>query len=75
MRSTAASAPHLQQAREALSVAYGAGLGSTDVAALRICNVDSERMSFVIERGKGGGIANAMLSPRLRTLQNMVARG
>jgi integrase/recombinase XerD len=54
--------------RAALSVAYGAGLRVTEVAALKIGNVDSERMLIRVERGKGGRHRNAMLSPDLLTL-------
>ena len=54
--------------RAALSVAYGAGLRVTEVAALKIGNVDSERMLIRVERGKGGRYRNAMLSPDLLTL-------
>jgi hypothetical protein len=54
--------------RPQLSVAYGAGLRVTEVAALKIGNVDSERMLIRVERGKGGRYRNAMLSPDLLTL-------
>ncbi|MDT8873339.1 tyrosine-type recombinase/integrase [Komagataeibacter rhaeticus] len=41
----------------ALSVAYGAGLRVAEVAALKISDIDSERMLLRIERGKGDDIA------------------
>lgn len=45
----------------ALSVAYGAGLRVSEVAALKVTDVDSKRMLLRIERGKGGRYRNAML--------------
>ena len=48
--------------RAALSVAYGAGLRVAEVAALKVGDIDSERMLLRIERGKGGRYRNAMLS-------------
>jgi integrase len=38
----------------ALSVAYGAGLRASEVTALKVRDVDSERMLLRVERGKGG---------------------
>ena len=54
--------------RAALSVAYGAGLRVAEVAALKVGDIDSERMLIRIERGKGGRYRNAMLSPDLLAL-------
>ncbi len=55
----------------ALSVAYGAGLRAGEVVALKVGDIDSERMTLRIEQGKGGKDRYAMLSPvlleRLRT--------
>jgi integrase/recombinase XerD len=55
----------------ALSVAYGAGLRASEVASLRVTDIDSQRMTLRIHRGKGGKDRYAMLSPmmleRLRT--------
>src|SRR5579864_6224221 len=55
----------------ALSVAYGAGLRASEVAALKVGDVDSARMTLRIQQGKGGKDRYAMLSPvmleRLRT--------
>jgi len=48
--------------RAALSVAYGAGLRVAEVAALKVSDIDSERMLLRVERGKGGQYRNAMLS-------------
>ena len=52
----------------ALSVAYGAGLRVAEVAALKVGDVDSERMLLRVERGKGGQPRNAMLSTDLLAL-------
>jgi site-specific recombinase XerD len=49
----------------ALSVAYGAGLRVAEVSALKVSDVDSERMLLRVERGKGGQYRNAMLSTDL----------
>jgi site-specific recombinase XerD len=54
-----------------LSVAYGAGLRASEVVALKVGDIDSQRMTLRIERGKGDKDRYAMLSPvlleRLRT--------
>jgi len=52
----------------ALSVAYGAGLRVSEVAGLKIADIDSERMLIRVERGKGGRDRNAMLAADLLTL-------
>ena len=52
----------------ALSVAYGSGLRVAEVAALKVGNIDSERMLLRVERGKGGRYRNAMLPADLLTL-------
>ena len=55
----------------ALSVASGAGLRATEVATLKVGDIDSTRMTLRIQQGKGGKDRYAMLSPvmldRLRT--------
>lgn len=55
----------------ALSVAYGAGLRTSEVTSLKVGDVDSQRMTLRIEQGKGSKDRYAMLSPvlleRLRT--------
>jgi site-specific recombinase XerD len=55
----------------ALSVAYGAGLRASEVAGLKISDVDGQRMTLRIQQGKGRKDRYAMLSPlmleRLRT--------
>jgi site-specific recombinase XerD len=52
----------------ALSVAYGAGLRVAEVSALKVRDIDSERMLLRIERGKGGRYRNAMLPDGLLVL-------
>lgn len=52
----------------ALSVAYGSGLRVAEVSALKVSDVDSERMLLRIERGKGGRYRNAMLPEGLLPL-------
>src|SRR5580704_13104363 len=49
----------------ALSVAYGAGLRAGEVVALKVGDVDSQRMTLRIEQGKGRRDRYAMLSPVL----------
>jgi integrase/recombinase XerD len=55
----------------ALSVAYGAGLRASEVVALKVGDIDSQRMTLRIEQGKGRKDRYAMLPPlllaRLRT--------
>jgi site-specific recombinase XerD len=57
--------------RTALAVAYGAGLRASEVIALKVTDVDSQRMTLRVEQGKGRKDRYAMLSPalleRLRT--------
>jgi len=54
-----------------LAVAYGTGLRASEVVALKVGDIDSERMTLRVERGKGSKDRYAMLSPvlleRLRT--------
>ena len=52
----------------ALSVAYGAGLRASEVVALKVTDIDKERMLIRVEQGKGGKDRQAMLSPRLHQL-------
>jgi len=55
----------------ALSLAYGTGLRASEVVALKIGDIDSERMTLRVEQGKGHKDRYALLSPvllvRLRT--------
>ena len=47
---------------------YGAGLRAVEVAALKVCDVDSKRMMIRVEQGKGRKDRFAMLSPQLLEL-------
>jgi len=49
----------------ALSIAYGAGLRVSEVVALKVSDIDSQRMTLRIEQGKGHKDRYAMLSPIL----------
>src|SRR5271165_4248690 len=51
-----------------LSTAYGAGLRVSEVASLKVDDIDSKRMLIRVEQGKGRKDRNAMLSPQLLTL-------
>ena len=51
-----------------LGTAYGAGLRVSEVASLKIGDIDSTRMLIRVEQGKGRKDRNAMLSPQLLTL-------
>jgi integrase/recombinase XerD len=49
----------------ALSVAYGTGLRASEVVGLKVGDIDSQRMTLRVERGKGQKDRYAMLSPVL----------
>ena len=49
----------------ALAVAYGAGLRASEVIALKVGDIDSQRMTLRVEQGKGRKDRYAMLSPVL----------
>jgi site-specific recombinase XerD len=53
------------RSRAALTTAYSAGLRVSEVAALKIGDIDSSRMVIRIEQGKGGKDRYVMLSPPL----------
>jgi integrase/recombinase XerD len=53
------------KARVALTTAYAAGLRLSEVVALKVCDIDSERMVIRIAHGKGGTARQAMLSVQL----------
>ena len=46
----------------ALAVAYGAGLRASEVTALKVTDIDSQRMTLRVEQGKGRKDRYAMLS-------------
>ena len=62
----AAAPPRSHKA--ALGVAYGAGLRVSELAHLKVDDIDSARMLTWIEQGKGRKDRNAMLSPQLLEL-------
>jgi site-specific recombinase XerD len=49
----------------ALALAYGTGLRASEVSALKVSDIDSERMILRVEQGKGRKDRNNMLSPVL----------
>jgi len=51
--------------RAALMTAYGAGLRVSEVVALQVGDIDSQRMLLRVRQGKGKKDRYAMLSPRL----------
>jgi len=54
--------------KAAVATAYGAGLRASEVAHLRVTDVDSHQMLIHVEQGKGSKDRNAMLSPMLLQL-------
>ena len=56
------------KSKAALSVAYGAGLRAMEVVALKVADIDSQRMLLRVEQGKGRRDRFAMLSPKLLEL-------
>ena len=51
-----------------LGTTYGAGLRVSEVASLKVDDIDSTRMLIRVEQGKGRKDRNAMLSPQLLAL-------
>ena len=68
------AAPGLKH-KAALGTAYGAGLRVSEVAALKIGDIDSTRMLIRVEQGKGRKDRNAMLSPQLLELLRLWREG
>ena len=60
--------------KAALGTAYGAGLRVSEVAALKVDDIDSTRMLIRVEQGKGRRDRNAMLSPQLLELLRLWGR-
>ncbi|MGZ9020554.1 MAG: tyrosine-type recombinase/integrase [Rhodoplanes sp.] len=56
------------KSKAALSVAYGAGLRAMEVVALKVTDIDNQRMLLRVEMGKGRKDRFAMLSPQLLEL-------
>ena len=54
--------------KAAFGAAYGAGLRVSEVAALKVSDIDSQRMMIRVEQGKGRKDRYAMLSPQLLEL-------
>lgn len=52
--------------RAALMTCYGAGLRVSEAVALKVSDIDGQRMLIRVEQGKGRRDRYAMLSPRLR---------
>jgi site-specific recombinase XerD len=59
--------PNLKH-RAALMTAYAAGLRVSEVVALKVADIDSQRMVIRVEQGKGCKDRYVMLSPRLLTI-------
>ena len=53
------------KSRAALTTAYAAGLRASEVAGLRVADIDSPRGVILVRRGKGAKDRNVMLSPQL----------
>ena len=53
------------KSRAALTTAYAAGLRASEVAGLRIEDIDSDRGVIQVRHGKGAKDRNVMLSPQL----------
>jgi integrase/recombinase XerD len=51
--------------RAALTTAYAAGLRASEVAGLRVADIDSAGGVIIVRHGKGGKDRNVMLSPQL----------
>ena len=61
------AAPGLKY-KAAFAAAYGAGLRVSEVASLKVSDIDSRRMLLRVEQGKGRKDRHAMLSPQLLEL-------
>jgi len=62
-----AAAPNLKY-RTAFTIVYAAGLRVSEVAALKVSDIDSQRMVIRVAQGKGRKDRYVMLSPKLLTL-------
>jgi len=59
-----AAACHVKQ-RALLMTTYAAGLRVSEVCALKVADIDSERMTIRVQQGKGAKDRYTLLSPRL----------
>jgi site-specific recombinase XerD len=59
-----AAAPSLKY-QTALSIGYGTGLRVSEIVALKVSDIDSQRMTLRVQQGKGHKDRYAMLSPLL----------
>jgi site-specific recombinase XerD len=55
----------LPRHRALLMTAYAAGLRVSELVHLRVCDIDSDRMTIRVEQGKGAQDRYTLLSPRL----------
>jgi site-specific recombinase XerD len=53
------------KSRAALTTAYAAGLRASEVAGLRVADIDSARGVILVRHGKGAKDRNVMLSAQL----------
>jgi integrase len=53
------------KSRAALTTAYAAGLGASEVAGLRVADIDGARGVILVRQGKGAKDRNVMPSPQL----------
>jgi integrase/recombinase XerD len=59
------TAPEHLKSRALLMTIYAAGLRRSEVARLRVCDIDSARMTITVHQGKGNRDRVVMLSPVL----------
>jgi site-specific recombinase XerD len=57
--------PHDRKHRLLLMTAYGAGLRVSELVALRVGDLDADRMTIRVQQGKGSRDRYTLLSPRL----------
>jgi integrase/recombinase XerD len=60
--------------RAALTTAYAAGLRASEVASLKLADIDSSRMVIRLQQGKGGRDRYVMLSPQLLSILRAYGR-
>jgi integrase/recombinase XerD len=62
------------KARAMLTLAYGCGLRASEVARLRVCDIDSDQMIIRIVQSKGRKDRNVMLPPEILDLLRQCGR-